>query len=73
MVSTVQTYVIVYGGKSRYFPVPLILELPIAWVYMIEYFGDYLFLFRIVSYVPPPLVSIIHTEDYAIQSICCEQ
>ncbi|OJA21194.1 hypothetical protein AZE42_01351 [Rhizopogon vesiculosus] len=33
MVSTVQTYVIVYG----------------AWVYMIEKFGDYLFLFRIVS------------------------
>jgi hypothetical protein len=52
------------------------LRLPIAWAYMIQNFGDYMFLLRINTYVPPSLIVIIDIEDhtpssssYAVSSI----
>jgi hypothetical protein len=40
------------------------LKLTIAWVYMIENFGDYMYLMRVILYVPPSLIIIINIEDY---------
>ena len=44
------------------------LKLPIAWAYMIQNFGDYTFLLRINTYVPPPLIGIINIEDHTPSS-----
>jgi hypothetical protein len=41
-----------------------LLKLIIAWVYMIENFGDYMYLTRVILYVPPSLIIIINIEDY---------